>query len=85
MKQVIYYPVRRILVLLDDDGYIKISYAGDIAERKFIRSLEKEDIQLHIAGGDFKMKIKPVNMTEFLTENMTKVVQTITVKKTSNE
>ena len=81
MKQIIYYPSRRITSVINEDGYLDISYAGDIAERKFIASLAKEEVQLYIADGSFKMKIKPANIREFMVENMVEAMQTITINR----
>ena len=81
MNQIAYNPTNRILSILDKDGYVIISYTGDTAERKFIESLAKEEVQLYIADGAFKMKIKPANMQEFMVENMVESMQTITINR----
>jgi len=66
MKTIAYYPKRRILTVLDENGCAEISYTGDAAEHKFFEALVAEDVNVSIVGGSFKIKGKPADRQSFV-------------------
>jgi len=81
MRTVAYYPQKRILTVLDENGYVEVSYTGNTAEHKFFAALVAEDVNVSIVGGDFKFKGKPANIQAFIDTHTPKAMQTIMVRR----
>jgi len=80
MRTVAYYPQKRILTVLDENGYIEVSYSGGIAERKFVEAIHAGE-NVSLANGNFKMKLKPANISAFLGCGLDQPFQRIILKR----
>jgi len=81
MKTIAYYPKKRILAVLDENGYAdEVMYEGNTAEHKFFEALVAEDMNISIVDGSFKIKGKQANMQAFIDAHSQKSMQKITIK-----